>query len=66
MDSEKREFINFLRRKLKNSNINVTYKVAEVTAVREFSDNKSKFAKLKEENPSLEKFRKLFSLDIEF
>tara|TARA_B100000809_G_scaffold247957_1_gene277545 strand:+ start:578 stop:1006 length:429 start_codon:yes stop_codon:yes gene_type:complete len=64
-DNCKPEFITFLRSKLKNYKINIEYFITESTKI-EFSDNKSKFEKLVKENGSLDKFRKLFNLDVEF
>lgn len=64
-DTNKPEFLTFLRSRLRNYDINIEYIISESTKI-EFSDNKSKFDKLVNENGSLDKFRKLFNLDIEF
>jgi hypothetical protein len=64
-DNNKPEFIKFLKIRLKNYAITIDYIIAESSKI-EFSDNKSKFEKLVIENGSLDKFRKLFNLDIEY
>jgi len=63
-DSKKPELIKFLRAKLKNHSIDIKHTVLENTKF-EHHDSKSKFIKLLKENQSLEKFRKLFNLDID-
>lgn len=63
-DSHKPELIKFLRARLKNYSIDIKHTVLENAKI-EFNDSKSKFIKLLNENQSLEKFRKLFNLDIE-
>ena len=62
---EKPELLKYLRAKLKNYTLDIEHTVDESTKL-EFSDSKSKFNKLLAENQSLEKFRKLFNLDIEY
>lgn len=64
-DNNKQNFVKFLKSKLKNHKIDIVYDITESTKI-EFSDSKSKFEKLVNENGSLDKFRKLFNLDIEF
>jgi len=63
-ETHKPELVKFLRSKLKNYSIDIKHTVLENSKI-EFNDSKSKFIKLLEENQSLEKFRKLFNLDIE-
>jgi hypothetical protein len=58
------ELIKFLRSKLKNHSIDIKHTVLENAKI-EHHDSKSKFMKLLNENQSLEKFRKLFNLDID-
>ena len=65
LDEEKGSLVRFLRVKLKNTNINLSYELDEQKKI-EVLDSKTKFEKLAEENQSLHKFRKLFNLDIEF
>lgn len=65
IEAVKPELLKFLRAKLNNYQINLKYKINKV-AKTEFQDSKAKFKKLSEENPSLEKLRKLFNLDIEY
>ena len=65
IDKEKPELIGFLRQKLGNSNLTVNYSVIE-SQKASFVDNKSVFEDLIKENESLNKFRKMFNLDIDF
>jgi hypothetical protein len=65
IDLEKGNLVRFLRNKLQNSNINLEYEM-DASETAQILDSKSKFDKLAEENSSLNKFRKLFNLDIEF
>jgi len=61
----KPEFLKFIRSKLNNYQINLKYTVVKTNKI-EFQNSKTKFKKLSQENPSLEKLRKLFNLDIEY
>lgn len=61
----KGELVRFLRSKLQNAQINVEFTLIE-QATAKVMDSKSTFDKLSKENSSLNKFRKLFNLDIEF
>jgi len=63
-ETQKPELVKFLRAKLRNHSIDIKHTVLE-NAKFEHHDSKSKFIKLLDENQSLEKFRKLFNLDIE-
>ncbi|MFD1550550.1 hypothetical protein DNU06_16365 [Putridiphycobacter roseus] len=65
VDFIKPDFIGFLRKKLKNSNISLNYNMIEAKKAS-FTDNKSVFDDLSKENESLIKFRKMFNLDIDF
>jgi DNA polymerase-3 subunit gamma/tau len=65
VDAVKPEMLKFIRAKLNNYDINLTYNIIK-SAKTEFQDSKTKFKKLSSENPSLEKLRKLFNLDIEY
>lgn len=58
------ELVKLLRTKLKNHSIDIKHTVLENAKI-EHHDSKSKFKKLLIENQSLEKFRKLFNLDID-
>jgi len=64
-DKNINEFTAFLKTKLKNSKITLSYSIVESEVVK-FSDSKTKYESLLKENSSLEKFRKLFNLDIEY
>lgn len=61
----KGELVRFLRNKLSNAQINLEFKMVEQTSAK-VMDSKSTFDQLSKENSSLNKFRKLFNLDIEF
>lgn len=65
VDAIKPELLKFIRTKLNNYQINLKYTITKM-AKTEFQDSKTKFKKLSAENPSLEKLRKLFNLDIEY
>lgn len=65
LDKEKAELLQFLRKKLKNTAINLIYTITEKKDVKVLT-SKSTFDKLAEENESLHKFRKLFNLDIDY
>ena len=65
LEREKVELLAFLRSKLRNYSIGLKYTVIEQEKVQ-IVDSKGTFDKLAEENSSLNKFRKLFNLDIEF
>ena len=65
LDEYKGEIVRFLRLKLNNTNINLEYTISEKKSVQ-LMDSKATFDKLAEQNSSLNKFRKLFNLDIEF
>ncbi len=65
LEREKSSLIGFLRTRLKNDFLSFDYKITESTKIT-VMDSKSNFEKLAEENKSLHKFRKLFSLDVEF
>jgi len=61
----KPEFLGYLRKTVKNSNLSLEYNRLDATKAS-FTDNKSVFDELTKENQSLIKFRKMFSLDIDF
>lgn len=65
LDEYKGEIVRALRVKLNNTNINLSYNITEKKSVQ-VMDSKATFDRLAEENSSLNKFRKLFNLDIEF
>lgn len=65
IDGEKEDLLASLRQTLRNKHITFQYTVREVERV-DVMDSKSAFEKLTVENPALEKFRKLFQLDIEY
>ncbi|MDA7804149.1 hypothetical protein N8987_06200, partial [Crocinitomix sp.] len=65
LEREKGELLDFLRKELKNYGIGLKFTLIESEKVQ-ILDNKGIFEKLAEENSSLNKFRKLFNLDIEF
>lgn len=65
LDLIKGDLVRFLREKLQNTNIDLSYTITETKSVA-VMDSKGTFDKLAEENSSLNKFRKLFNLDIEF
>ena len=65
LDLIKGDFVRFLRDKLQNTNIDLNYTITEKKSIT-VMDSKGTFEKLAEENSSLNKFRKLFNLDIEF
>jgi len=65
LDKEKADLLQFLRMKLKNTAINLTYTITEKKDVKVLT-SKSTFDKLAKENESLHKFRKLFNLDIDY
>ena len=65
LDLIKGDIVRFLRDKLQNTNIDLSYTITEKKSVS-VMDSKGTFDKLAEENSSLNKFRKLFNLDIEF
>ena len=65
LEIEKNELLYFLRQKLRNAKIGLSYKITEAAKVQ-ILDNKGVFEKLSTENSSLDKFRRLFNLDIEF
>ncbi|MFT4601722.1 MAG: thermostable 8-oxoguanine DNA glycosylase [Arenicella sp.] len=65
LDDCKGDFVRQLRQKLRNTNINLDYVISEKKSIK-VMDSKATFDKLAEENSSLNKFRKLFNLDIEF
>jgi DNA polymerase-3 subunit gamma/tau len=65
LEIEKVELLGFIRAKLKNYSVGLKYSLIESEKL-EILDSKGIFDKLAEENSSLNKFRKLFNLDIEF
>lgn len=65
IDKEKNELLRYLRIQLKNTNVQLKYDLEETTT-KVVMDSKGTFDKLAEENSSLNKFRKLFNLDIEY
>lgn len=65
LDLIKGDLVRFLRERLQNTKIDLNYTITEQKKVT-VMDSKGTFDKLAEENSSLNKFRKLFNLDIEF
>ncbi|MCH2233896.1 MAG: hypothetical protein MK078_06540 [Crocinitomicaceae bacterium] len=68
LDAIKMDLLNHLRSSLNNGGITFEHVMAEkkVEQTASFTDKKSQFDELASSNPSLEKFRKLFNLDIEY
>ena len=68
LDSIKMDLLNHLRSSLNNGGITFEHVMSEskTTQTASFTDKKSQFDELAATNPSLEKFRKLFNLDIEY
>ncbi len=68
LDSIKIDLLNHLRSALNNGGITFEHVLIEskTIATTSFTDKKSQFDELAASNPSLEKFRKLFNLDIEY
>ncbi|WP_027420195.1 hypothetical protein [Crocinitomix catalasitica] len=64
LERDKIDILGFIRKELKNGSVTLTYKQIEQERMQVF-DTKANFDKLANENPSLDKFRKLFNLDIE-
>ncbi len=66
LDLEKSEgaLLNFIRRKIKNSHIQLEIKVDETAEKKYAFTAREKYEKLKEKNPLLEKLRKTFDLDV--
>jgi hypothetical protein len=64
LEREKAPLLQFLRTELKNATIQLSTKLIETERVQ-ILDSKATFDKLAAENPSLDKFRKLFNLDVE-
>lgn len=65
IEKEKVELLGFVRKQLRNYTIGLNYKIVEAPKTLTL-DSRGAYEKLAEENSSLNKFRKLFNLDIEF
>lgn len=65
IEKEKVELLGFVRKQLRNYTIGLTYRIVETPKTLTL-DSRGAYEKLAEENSSLNKFRKLFNLDIEF
>lgn len=65
IEKEKVELLGFIRKQLRNYQIGLHYVVVDAPKTQ-ILDSRGIFEKLAEENTSLDKFRKLFNLDIEF
>ncbi|MCG8576104.1 MAG: hypothetical protein MI810_14535 [Flavobacteriales bacterium] len=65
IENEKIPLVEYLRNEVKNDHLSFEYEVIELEKIV-VNDSKSTFDRLVEENTSLEKFRKLFNLDIEY
>ncbi len=65
IEKEKSELLGFIRSQLRNYSIGLQYKIVEAPKTQAL-DSRGIYEKLSEENTSLDKFRKLFNLDIEF
>lgn len=66
LEVEKSTLLSHLRSQLKNYKIGFNYRISEKKQAISTADTKATFDKLAEDNPSLNKFRKLFNLDIDF
>lgn len=64
MEQEKTAFLGYIRSQLKNYSITLSYTI-EVQKKTKIVDSKGIFEQLAEENTSLNKFRKLFNLNID-
>ncbi len=65
IEEDKVELLGYLRSELKNYSITLDYKINAKKSKKRL-DSKGLFEKMAEENTSLNKFRKLFNLEIEF
>ncbi len=65
IEKEKVELLGFVRKQLRNYTIGLTYTIVDAPKTLTL-DSRGAYEKLAEENSSLNKFRKLFNLDIEF
>ena len=66
MEKNKKELINFLKKKLNNRLINLKVHVNKEVEKKFIYSTKEKFEKLKEINPEIEKIRKEFKLGFWF
>ena len=64
LQNEKVELLNFLRSALKNFDLQIVSKRAEITQKNRIYTNKDKYAYLLDKNPQLEEMRRRFNLDI--
>ncbi len=64
VERAKHELLGFLRKKLKNYDINLSIEVNEAAVKRYAYTTREKFEKLKEKNPLIDTLRKEFDLDI--
>ncbi len=65
IEKEKVELLGFVRKQLRNYSIGLVYTIVEAPKTQ-ILDSRGIYEKLAEENTSLDKFRKLFNLDVEF
>ncbi len=65
IEKEKAELLGFVRKQLRNYTIGLNYTIVEAPKTLTL-DSRGTYEKLAEENSTLNKFRKLFNLDIEF
>lgn len=65
IENEKVPLLEYLRNEVRNDVLGFEYQLMEIEKIS-ISSSKETFEKLSDENKSLEKFRKLFNLDIEY
>jgi DNA polymerase-3 subunit gamma/tau len=63
---EKVELLNFLRTELKNFTIDFKTRILEQIQKKRLYTSNEKYQHMLEKNPTLEEFRKRFSLDLDF
>lgn len=66
LNEEKTELVSFLRSKLKNYTLTLTFLIAESKDKKTLYTATDKYKHLLEKNPDIQKFKQAFDLDIEF
>jgi len=64
VEGEKQELLKFIRRKLKNYEVDLSIEVVEMEMTRYAYTPREKYEKLREKNPLLDALRKEFDLDV--
>ncbi len=64
VEREQGDLLGFIKKKLNNYNIDLSIEVNEVVAKKYAYSTREKFEKLNEKNPSLDKLRQTFDLDL--